>query len=1114
MSYVENLKHIQCTDMHSVTPIVKDTSLPKCIVCKRTAISALSLSCPENHLICIKCKDKPINQCPECHTDCRIEPLSSLQKSQLSMLVHCPACSSHIPLLQVASHISADCPNASFKCSACTLTFTREELSKHAPKPCPLGCGELIPGCSGGLRGHIRAKHAKEVVKEWITTALTGRGCCPCMHCWQEMKAGELGAHERDCQQRIVVCPHTTGGVGQHQGSRTPGGGGCSWRGPRSSLPIHLKRCPEVSVPCPHKEFGCPEKLPRGAVDDHLAHCLYQPALCQWCRRKVARSRLAEHEQRECSDRLISCPGANLVPPCRWRGKRGELQRHLDTQCMVTLRPCPNASHGCTAHALRLDLEKHLRTCVVPCPRCHTKVTGAFSVHEEACAKSSRQCELVRLPPGKLNGIYIDPSTPCKALRIHTTRTNGGGSKGSIYSGIQSVRLKGEWDKGTWAWTMKVSMVHSVGIAATSVYSKDYAPGNRGGTIGMRFNGEILDSGTILGKAFRINASDFLMVILDLDERRVSWVKYAAPAMPMITKRLPAARCGRYTLNLALHNRSESVEILSARQLHNSDFTTVPCSNGCRWRNFSFLLQYHLDHSCPVSKIDCPLKCGASVPRKDLPLHYRSQCRAIACPGCGRAYPSLDALESQHLPCSAYEQGLGQWTEPYWRSPAPLKENRRVCYLLGHEMNVAILPRLSGDRSRSLYFGVHIWDVEWSGNGATIGVSHPGTRGTGPGAKTMDGSVGMHMDTLKIRETGVTVDHPLKSPAARRAFNPKKRVRVVLDLDALVVSWIDITSSSSSATKDAPIDSVAADGAWLTTELPESPPYVLAAGLRGKGCMVKILRVHYDHRRSMGWVSCRHSRSTPTCTWRGFRCLLDQHDCPHTLMQCPNHGCSFTVPKHALNEHLRSGCKQCTCSGCKAVVGTHAKLLEHNNVCKPFLSLLSNFSRPKGAPNSLVIDGGSIVNHATSGPPIAVRIRHPGLSTGVFQWVIGVVGHACLGVAKPGDSGSRPGWGDMPGSIGMSGTAGAVIVGSQWGKRGFKFGGPRGLGSHRSGDTVMLTLSFDDGTITWELLDARLISRGITTTEYLPRADSHCLLLSIGLWPKSRCTLQRCRRRQ
>ena len=81
---------------------------------------------------------------------------------------------------------------------------------------------------------------------------------------------------------------------------------GCIWKGTLERARDHGKGCPKAVVKCPN--VGCHHSSLREDMDEHSNSCEKALVDCPGCRKEVARSRLAQHERRECFYSKIDCP--------------------------------------------------------------------------------------------------------------------------------------------------------------------------------------------------------------------------------------------------------------------------------------------------------------------------------------------------------------------------------------------------------------------------------------------------------------------------------------------------------------------------------------------------------------------------------------------------------------------------------------------------------------------------------------------------------------------------------------------------------------------------------------------------------------------------------------
>lgn len=172
-----------------------------------------------------------------------------------------------------------------------------------------------------------------------------------------------------------------------HQGSESKSCPSCRRKTSEDSVvaaPKLISRIlDELLVKCVYHEEGCPEEMPRGAIQDHIDHyCSFANIPCPsekcplFIRRKYSIPRRCLHHRVHCQ----YCDEKRFV---------FDIESHEDTECVLRKSPCVH----CKNEVLHLDIKTHMESCpdaTIPCTAApygcdFTAKRGAISEHIATC---------------------------------------------------------------------------------------------------------------------------------------------------------------------------------------------------------------------------------------------------------------------------------------------------------------------------------------------------------------------------------------------------------------------------------------------------------------------------------------------------------------------------------------------------------------------------------------------------------------------------------------------------------------------------------------------------------------------------------------------------------
>lgn len=176
----------------------------------------------------------------------------------------------------------------------------------------------------------------------------------------------------------------------------------------------------ELLVKCAYHQKGCPEQMPRGAIQDHVDHycgfvnipcpskkcplfvrrkdsmpkqCLHHRVHCHYCDEKCFLFEVESHENTECLLRKSPCVH------CKNEVLHLDLKIHTET-CPYATIPCTAAPYGCDFTAKRGAIDQHTATCPL------AKLTPLLKLQNERLAAHETALNHLRLKNSLLESSF------------------------------------------------------------------------------------------------------------------------------------------------------------------------------------------------------------------------------------------------------------------------------------------------------------------------------------------------------------------------------------------------------------------------------------------------------------------------------------------------------------------------------------------------------------------------------------------------------------------------------------------------------------------------------------------------------------------------------------
>ncbi|MBN3309929.1 TNF receptor-associated factor 6 [Amia ocellicauda] len=216
---LQTTTHTQGYDVEFDPPLESKYECPICLMALRAAVQT-----PCGHRFCRGCIEKSIKdagqKCPvdnEVLLEDQLFPDNFAKREILSLTVRCPnqGCEHKMELRHLETHV-AQCMYATVDCPLCHGLVWKSQLQEHQNKECP-------------------------------------RRTITCLNCASPVVYEDNKYHELECPLANVVCDY------------------CSVEMIRDQLQYHCDMdCPKAPVACTFSSFGCPEKMQRNNLAQHM----------------------------------------------------------------------------------------------------------------------------------------------------------------------------------------------------------------------------------------------------------------------------------------------------------------------------------------------------------------------------------------------------------------------------------------------------------------------------------------------------------------------------------------------------------------------------------------------------------------------------------------------------------------------------------------------------------------------------------------------------------------------------------------------------------------------------------------------------------------------------
>lgn len=220
-------------DMYSLSYVAEPDSALLCPICHDPMVDPVTTPC--DHTFCYRCLRRSIASSPS-GTACPVDRhalswsecarAGRLIRTQLnSLVVKCPnrsrGCNQEMRREAAESHATTECRFREYPCPdpACDKKLrqkSKTEECQHVPARCRY-CDEAV----------------QEADREWHLSSCP-RAKTRCESCWQLVQRSSMSAH-------------------------------------------HETDCDGIEVACTYHDLGCPVRVERGELADHLAHCPFHP---------------------------------------------------------------------------------------------------------------------------------------------------------------------------------------------------------------------------------------------------------------------------------------------------------------------------------------------------------------------------------------------------------------------------------------------------------------------------------------------------------------------------------------------------------------------------------------------------------------------------------------------------------------------------------------------------------------------------------------------------------------------------------------------------------------------------------------------------------------------
>ncbi|XP_028396300.1 TNF receptor-associated factor 5-like isoform X1 [Dendronephthya gigantea] len=129
----------------------------------------------------------------------------------------------------------------------------------------------------------------------------------------------------------------------------------CPWTGTLNSLlEDHAEECEYEDVKCP--DPNCNVVMARSRIENHQAReCQWRVVVCDYCEDKYAVCKEEVHKAtcRGVPEKCLNGCSSRTIP-------RGQMRKHVENECPLTILPCQYRHVGCDDEILRHQMQDHL----------------------------------------------------------------------------------------------------------------------------------------------------------------------------------------------------------------------------------------------------------------------------------------------------------------------------------------------------------------------------------------------------------------------------------------------------------------------------------------------------------------------------------------------------------------------------------------------------------------------------------------------------------------------------------------------------------------------------------------------------------------------------------
>ncbi|MGH0147068.1 UNVERIFIED_CONTAM: hypothetical protein FKN15_030916 [Acipenser sinensis] len=294
--------HAQGYDVEFDPPLESKYECPICLMALRAAVQT-----PCGHRFCKGCIEKSLRdagqKCPvdnEVLLENQLFPDNFAKREILSLTVCCPneGCMHKMELRHLETHVS-QCVFATVECPLCHTAVWRSQQEEHMKQECP-------------------------------------RRVTSCQNCASCIVFEELKYHDQECPLANVVCDY------------------CSTELIREQLQYHCEMdCPQAPVACTFSSFGCPEKMQRNKLAQHMQD--YTQMHLRLMAQFLLGNRMPAHLPESSDLHFAPSPSAGPIPLPLSLAGAAAVAPSLQCQCSAALQDQRETLQQLEARLVRQD---------------------------------------------------------------------------------------------------------------------------------------------------------------------------------------------------------------------------------------------------------------------------------------------------------------------------------------------------------------------------------------------------------------------------------------------------------------------------------------------------------------------------------------------------------------------------------------------------------------------------------------------------------------------------------------------------------------------------------------------------------------------------------------